>query len=181
MATPLANRKIGWLLGVCVLASAGSVQAASVIYEKSGFLGNFGTNSFTRTPEYTVAQQFTAVNEFQLTSPGTYKATFVDFGFSEQFEELRFSITSFKEPDKNLGEWGEGTFNFEASQSGTFYATVIGNPGNTLGIGLYGVQISSVPLPPALLLLLSSLMALGLARTKTTADTKEGSSLQMTA
>lgn len=150
------NRKNNWvgMMVVGALAAAAwvaPVQAATVIYEDVDFLVS-QPGSGTSIPG-------TKVSSFEIVAPGTYTATLTDFSFPEKFSTLGLSITSFVDDSLNLGSlFGDGSFTFNASGAGTYYANVFGVPGDTFGVGLYGVQVSSVvPLPPAVLFLVSGL------------------------
>ncbi|WP_372682461.1 hypothetical protein, partial [Desulfosarcina sp.] len=100
------------------------------------------------------------------TAPYTYKATLTDlsedpfFGFKFLF----LSITSSGNPVGSIV--GPGSFTFDATAGKTYFANVFGTGGGTQEAGLFGVDITAVPVPPALLLLGSGLFALLTLRKK---------------
>lgn len=142
-------------VGALAVSWVAPVQAATVIYEDVDFLMS-PPGSGTSIPG-------TKVSSFVITAPGAYQATLTDFSFPQDFSQLGLSITSFVDDQMNLGSiFGEGTFTFNASGVGTYYASILGTPGDTYGVGLFGVQVSAlgeavVPLPPAVLFLVSGL------------------------
>lgn len=156
------NGKSGWTAAVAMSVVAAATwaapaQAATVIYEDVDFLVS-PPASGTSIPGVG-----TKVSSFDIFAPGTYQATLTDFSFPQDFSMLGLSITSFVDNQMNLGSiFGEGTFTFTASGAGKYYANILGTAGDTYGVGLFGVQVSAlgeavVPLPPAVLFLVSGL------------------------
>lgn len=134
---------------------AGIADAARVVYENAGFISGEGSYQ----------------SSFAIAEKGRYRATLTDYRFGDVFELLGFSIK--KDGMKEIGVFGEGTFEFSADV-GTYYTAVFGNASDNIGLGLYGVQISLIengavgPLPgdgpspvpaPAAIVLFASAMA----------------------
>lgn len=155
--------------GFAVLAAVGTLStnasAATVVYENVGFLGA-GSNAaaFSTLSTGVPGAATTQVNSFTISQAGTYTAKLADFGFPETFQSVGLTISTFVDDQLNLGSvFGSGSFNFNASSPGTYYASLMGQAGETFGLGLYGVQVTEfgpaavVPLPSAVLFLLSGL------------------------
>jgi hypothetical protein len=117
---------------------------ASIVYEDVGFLDGFeyGTDSFI------------------IGDAGTYKATLTDFEFPAGFDYLALIVTSATDTYGSVELTGDttGMFSFHADP-GTYFASIIGDTGG--GLGLYGVEIASVPEPSTWLLLSAGLLFLG--------------------
>jgi hypothetical protein len=150
---------------ICALAVTGA-QAATVVYEDVGFLANPASGGFVvaSAGNDSAGTFATKVSRFEISKPGTYRATLADFGFPEGFRQIGLAITSFVGGTSALGSvQGSGSFDFTAALPGTYYAALLGRSGETYGMGLYGVQVadystaSPVPLPPAVLLFASSI------------------------
>ena len=134
-----------------IVVYSGNSNAAEVIFEDVRFItGIEGVNGHN--------------TQFTINSSGIYEAEMVDFVFPEEFDSLGLLIS---EGTNELGSQesngGGFSFTFEA-HPGLHFANVFGDAGGSLNIGLYGLKISkisSVPLPTALVLFLSSLVFLG--------------------
>ena len=134
---------------VGALAISHSANAANVVYEDVGFIKG----------------EEESTSQFSILHAGTYEATLIDFIFPATFDVLSFQLTEgspsplfeVNHLEKN------GSFTFEAN-AGTYYANLWGVAGGAHEIGLYGLQISQlssvVPLPPAILLFLSSALVM---------------------
>lgn len=153
------KRKIGFGLNgfvalVMLWLGLPSANAATVIYEDVGFLSS--------------SKAYQDPNSFTISAAGKYKAKLVDFTFPESFKSLELSLISGTPNPLNevarLNAPGELIFD---AAPGTYYAAVLGQVGPTIGLGLYGVQISQwaidplpTPLPPAIWLLGSAMASL---------------------
>lgn len=111
-------------------------QASSVVYEDFAYVSGNTAKS----------------TQFEVATPGLYKADLVDFEFPEPFDVLALGITQNNVP-LGIG-FGSGSFTFNVSAPGTLFAHLAAVPGMA-GEGLYGLQIVPIPLPSAIWLLLS--------------------------
>lgn len=141
-----------------------NVSAASVVYEDVGFLeGSLNGDQFAALSTGAPEARVTKINSFTIDEVGTYTAKLADFGFPEAFRSIGLNISTFVDDQLSLGSvFGSGSFSFNVSSPGVYYASVVGQVGQTFGLGLYGVQVSAfapaaVPLPSAILFLLSGL------------------------
>lgn len=100
------------------------------------------------------------------TAPFTYVATLSDL--SEEpyfgFTFLYLSITTATETVDTIV--GSGSFSFSAIPGETYFANVFGTPDDEAlaGAGLFGIEVTAIPIPPSLILLGSSLFGLVLLR-----------------
>jgi hypothetical protein len=91
-----------------------------------------------------------------VTSPGSYRATLVDFEYPEPFEILALAVT---QGGDALGmTLGTDSFVFDVAAPGTLMTHVKAVPGSG-GTGLYGytLELLGVPIPAAAWLFLSGL------------------------
>ena len=98
------------------------------------------------------------------TAPFTYMATLSDLSETPffGFDFLYLSITT---STGTLGSTlGPGSFSFEAIEGETYFVNVFGTGGGDVGAGLFGVEVTAVPIPPGLILLGSSVLGLVLLR-----------------
>jgi len=100
---------------------------------------------------------------FYIETGGTYLATLTDLVFPTRLGQLGMSVAT---PTERLGmTLGAGSFVFDALP-GSYYLSLFANTNNRYSLGQYGVRIaladstSPVPLPPALWLFASGLLAL---------------------
>ena len=98
------------------------------------------------------------------TAPYTYRATLSDLSENPSFgfEYLFLSITTSTDTVDSIV--GPGSFTFAAIPGETYFANIFGTGGGTVGAGLFGVEVTAVPIPPSLILLGSSLLGLVLLR-----------------
>jgi hypothetical protein len=94
-------------------------------------------------------------------SPYTYEVTFSDLSMDPffGFEFLFLSITTATDtvaPPLT----GPGSFSFVATPNEMYFANVYGIGGGTVGAGLFGLEITAVPIPSTLMLLGSGIFAL---------------------
>jgi hypothetical protein len=140
------------MAALLLCAGHGTVLAGTVVYEDIWFMSSQGGQ-----PQ---------PGSFTVSGTGTYQVKLKDFTYPESFKALGLWITG-DSPDgyevARLNAPGELVFDIGP---GTYYASLFGQTGDVLGIGLYGVQITQfelpapVPLPPALWLLGSVLASL---------------------
>ena len=125
-------------------------------------LMSIGYNSFAAM--VVVHEEVGLVNEqefkqdtFRVKEEGWYYASMHDLQFSESLNTMSMSVNDTN--GKSMGVYGD-SFTFYALP-GVYYLNVMASAGNTLGLGMYGVQIEllppAVPLPPAVYLLSSAL------------------------
>jgi hypothetical protein len=128
-----------------------NVAGASLVFETTGWI----------TETTGLSYEFVAD-----TAPYTYLATFSDL--SEDpffgFDFLYLSITTATDPVDSIV--GPGSFSFPAIPGETYFANVFGTGGGDVEAGLFGLEVTAVPIPPSLLLLGSSLLGLVLIRRK---------------
>jgi hypothetical protein len=98
------------------------------------------------------------------TAPYTYKATLSDLSEAPNFgfEFLYLSITTATDTVDSIV--GPGSFTFAAIPGETYFANIFGTGGGIQEAGLFGLEITAVPIPPGLILLGSSLLGLVLLR-----------------
>jgi hypothetical protein len=94
------------------------------------------------------------------TAPFTYRATLSDLSEAPVFgfDFLFLSITTATDTVDSIV--GPGSFTFAATSGETYFANIFGTGGGTVGAGLFGVEVTAVPIPPSLILLGSSLIGL---------------------
>ena len=98
------------------------------------------------------------------TAPFTYTATLSDLSQDPffGFEFLFLSITTSTDTVDSIV--GPGSFSFAAIPGETYFANIFGTGGGTVGAGLFGLEVTAVPIPPSLILLGSSVLGLVLLR-----------------
>ena len=137
--------KIGLVIMAIVLLSIPQFAGASTVFETTGWIT--GTEGVTFAFEAD-------------TAPYTYKATLSDL--SEDpffgFDFLFLSITTATDTVDSIVS--PGSFSFDATPGETYFANIFGTGGGAVGAGLFGLEITAVPVPPAVLLLGSGLLAL---------------------
>jgi len=133
------------LLVCAAFAPIGSVQADTVLYSQAGFVQ--GSQSF--------------VESFNITTPGTLTVSLADVPWLDTLTDLNLFLTSASGP---MGaSMGSGTESLQVGP-GTIYAHWFGEAAGQYGLGVYSLnitfqpQVSNVPLPGSLMLLLSGLL-----------------------
>ncbi len=141
---PLFTQSLRTLAGAVIFACAiGTAQASTIAYETTGFISSASPGFFHPS--------------FNIATGGTYLATLTDLSFNPLgFSALMMSVST---STINLGSTSTpGSFSFTAGP-GNYFANVVGAP-TGLG-GIFGVQISQVPLPPSLKVFLGGIAMLG--------------------
>lgn len=138
---------VGLLLGAQLQAQAAAVTVdAANSYQDVGLVSGFSG----------------AVNPFDIGAAGTYEVRLTDFAFpADPFDTLRLIVTSATEEYGRLD--GPGSFLFTAG-TGHYFLSLVWDTGGDFDMGLYGVEIAAsgipasvVPVPPALVLLMSAI------------------------
>jgi hypothetical protein len=137
------------LLNTAMLSAAvflSSTASAAIVYEDMGFIKGSGG----------------VVNKFQINEAGAYQVSLIDFKYPTSFDTLSVQITQGSQnPLAEVGRWDEGMNIFNASAPGVYYANVSGNMGDKAWeLGLYGLQVTTVPIPPSFIMLISGIVAL---------------------
>ena len=122
---------------------------ASTVFETTGWI------------QETIGLNFDFVAD---TAPYTYRATLSDLSEDPLFgfDLLYLSITTATGTVDSIV--GPGSFPFAAIPGETYFANIFGTGGGTVGAGLFGLEVTAVPIPPSLILLGSSLLGLVLLR-----------------
>jgi hypothetical protein len=115
-----------------------------------------------------VINQQSDVYDFTAPGPGTLTVQLEDLTWPDPLSSLMFSLDS---PRSVLG-WvaSAGELSLSIAHGGSYFLDVTGSAGGALDLGLYSVQVdfypqgTPVPLPAALVLMLSGLGVLGGAR-----------------
>ncbi len=140
---PISIQPIRTLIGAVALACAvGTAQASTVVFESTGFFS--GAVPGFANPSFTI------------TTGGNYLATLSDLSFGPMgFSTLLMSVST---STISLGNTSSpGSFSFMASP-GKYFANVVGLS-TGLG-GIFGLQISQVPVPATAYLFGSGLIGL---------------------
>ncbi|MFZ5572753.1 MAG: hypothetical protein ACOZF0_20335 [Thermodesulfobacteriota bacterium] len=88
-----------------------------------------------------------------------YTATLSDLSFAPlAFDFLGLSISTAIQPIGTIE--GTGSFSFSIDPGTTYFCNIFGVGGGIYDTGLYGLQITAAPVPAALLLFASGLIAL---------------------
>ena len=133
---------VGVILAIVLLSIPTYTTAAPVLDETVGVLGSsWEIYSF-------VADQ----------TPLIYQVTLIDHLYPAAFDFLGVAITASTDSVVKLFE--PGTKMFPVELGTTYVASVLGITADTYDAGLFGIEITAVPVPPALLLLGSALFAL---------------------
>jgi hypothetical protein len=147
------------LLLICVMAVR--AQASTVVYDEVGHYYEIGLVS---GPEV-------GPRKIKIDSPGTYKASLLDFEYPKPFEILSLSVIQHDKDTNNDmllgGRFGTGSLIFNVASVGasdTFKVNLGAIPQDGEK-GLYGLQVLPIPIPPAFWLFLSAMIGiLGVAR-----------------
>ncbi len=149
-----------YLLILALLVSAHISQADTLIYEDAQLVSG---DSKTYIGYFN--------QSLQLEQAGSYQARLSDFEFPASFDMLGLTISSSTE---KMGEvWNNGSFSFNAD-AGKYFLGLFYKTDERLNLGMYGVKLSyldhpgasAVPLPAALWLMLTGLMAIAGYRRK---------------
>jgi hypothetical protein len=132
------------LMLCAVAAPAGSARADTVLYDSAGFVQ--GSQSF--------------VDSFNITTPGTLTISFAGVSWLDNLSALNLFLTTASGPTG--ASMGSGTESLQVGP-GTIYAHWFGDANGPYKLGVYSLEImfhpevSAVPLPGSLILLLSAL------------------------
>ena len=123
-------------------------------------------NSWANTVVYEEVELFdtqTVLNDtFTVIDAGTYIATLTDFEFPEPMDQSGMAVTTATELLGSLN--APGSFTFEATP-GEYFVSFFGEAGASTSYGMYGIEISQVPVPAAVWLFGSGLIGfVGVAR-----------------
>ena len=118
-------------------------------------------NSWANTVVYEEVELFdtqTVLNDtFTVIDASPYMAILTDFEFPEPMAQSGMAVTTATELLGSLN--APGSFNFDATP-GDYFVSFFGEAGASTSYGMYGIEISQVPLPAAVWLLGSGLIAL---------------------
>lgn len=145
--------KLCWVVMAIVLLSTPHYAGAAPILDETGYIFGFSGENYSFVADQTPLVYFVADQ-----TPLVYKVTLTDFEFPAAFEFLGVAITTSTDKVAELLKPGWTTFDVELGT--TYFANVLGNAAAPPGAGLFGINVSSVPIPPSLLLLGSGIFAL---------------------
>ena len=100
---------------------------------------------------------------FTVTDAGTHMATLTDFDFPELMAQSGMAVSTATELLGSLN--APGSFTFEATP-GEYFVAFFGEAGASTSYGMYGIDISRVPVPAAVWLFGSGLLGLGAIKRK---------------
>lgn len=129
---------------LCAVAQVGKARADSIVYDSVNFIQ--GSQSF--------------VDTFNITTPGTLTVSLTDVPWLDSISNLSFFVTS---ASGTLGPPMDGGSESMKIGAGTFYAHWFGDADGQYQLGVFALKISfhpdvsPVPLPSSLILLLSGL------------------------
>jgi len=139
------------VLAVVVASLAGRVVLSadppigSVVYEELAFVNGMETS----------------IQSFSELDTGLYSLTLTDFEFPEALSFLGANFSNSTEVVGSLllgGQSNSESLIFEIDQPDTYYLSVVGIAGRAYNLGMYGVELAAVPLPPAAYLFFSGLV-----------------------
>lgn len=141
--------------GALLLGLSCQAGAATVVYQNTGFVYGDTVSYFT--------------DQFTINDPGTYQATLTDFNFPAPLDQLGVIVTTDGTQEVARLDQPGLSAPFNVASPGTYDVNLYGLAGDTLKLGLYGVNVAlsaspaPVVLPPAVVLLGSAMLALGVA------------------
>ena len=111
-------------------------------------------------------------DSFDISEAGLYKATLTDFEFPEAMVKSGMAVTTATELLGSVD--APGSFTFDATL-GQYFVSFFGEAGASTSYGMYGIEISQVPVPAAAWLFGSGLIGLAVvARRKTQQKSRNG-------
>ena len=128
-----------------LLITAGNAWANTVVYDKTGLF---------KTAAY-------LIEEFEISAAGSYMATLTNFDFPAFMIDTGMDVVT---ATQMLGSTlGAGSFTFDAMPgiySVGFFGTA--DPSTPSQLGMYGIEISQIPVPAAVWLFGSGLLGLAI-------------------
>ena len=128
------------------LITAGNSWANSVVFEKVELF---------ETQEFFTDSFFVCCGGVESGPP--YRATLTDFEFPEPMDQSGMAVTTATELLGSLN--APGSFTFDATP-GEYFVSFFGEAGASTSYGMYGIEISQVPVPAAVWLFGSGLIGL---------------------
>ena len=129
-----------------LLMAAGNAWANIVIYEKVDLF---------ETQEFFSDSFFLCCGGVE---SGPYRATLTDFDFPEAMVSTGMAVTTATELLGRLD--APGSFTFDAMVDELYHVSFFGKADPSASFGLYGIEISQVPLPAAVWLFASGVLGL---------------------
>lgn len=145
----IKHRLIAATLGTLSLLVL-STRAHAMVIDFDPVVGTITGTDFVVTP-------------FELTTNTDVRVTLTDLESPVAFTQLAFGWFTESDGEPVLGAFldGPGILDFNLDP-GNYLAVVGGIAGGDLNIGTFGLEISNVPLPPAIWLMFTSLAGLGI-------------------
>ena len=112
----------------CAIAIFVTPATAAIVYEKVDLFQ--GTTTFSDT--------------FSIIDAGIYRAILTDFEFPEPMAQSGMAVTTSVDLLGSLN--APGSFTFDATP-GEYFVSFFGDAGATTGSGMYGIEISQIPVP----------------------------------
>ncbi len=151
-------------------------KAFKIVLITVGALLMTPVNSWANTVVYEEVELFdtkTVLNDtFTVIDASPYRAILTDFEFPEPMAQSGMAVTTATELLGSLNAPGSFTFN---ATPGQYFVSFFGEAGASTSYGMYGIEISQVPLPAAAWLFGSGLIGLAaVARRKTQQKSRNG-------
>jgi hypothetical protein len=137
-----------WIVLAVLLLCTPQLAGAATVLEETDFIFGFSGKTYSFVADMTSA----------------YEVTLTDFEFPGPFDILGVAITTSTESVGELLAPGSRTFGLEMGN--TYFANVLGRADDELGAGLFGIKVSAVPIPSALMLLGSGILGLFVLKRK---------------
>lgn len=116
---------------------------AATVLDETGFIFGFSGETYSFVADQT---------------PLIYEVTLTDFEFPAAFDFLGVAITTSTDNVTELLSPGMATFFPEFDT--TYFVNVLGRAADPVGAGLFGINITSVPIPPSALMFSSGFLGL---------------------
>ena len=135
------------VLATVLMVGIPSFAGAALVYETTGWISG----------EDGVGLTYSFVADV---SPYNYVVTLSDLS-NEAFFGFDFLFLSITTATDTVGSLlGPGSLAFEAMEGETYFANIFGKGGGDASAGLFGLEVKAVPVPSAVLLLGTGLIAL---------------------